>query len=307
MNEKTFKRMTAKRPSKRFSFLPVRLPSRYQVFRFLSKLKLVSEVYKNPVHPVYTDHLNELRLNVATLTTSRGKFSMSVHPTAEEHCVYWFFRSNLTGKIWYTVDNSVSYIVDVDARVQCEEFEARFHPLASPVTVKRSGMVTLCLHEDFKPFALPRGDVIEQKPFEVKTHTFNCNLLNARLGLSEKQCCSERSEIDSVVDEIISHLKVKAGQYLQENAAEINQRITGVPYDGEMTYKGQTLAPNILCRRCGFPVFTSSLPERGYRYQCLRCDEDFYGIEVERVDPEKYNEVMKYCREELYALTQQEK
>lgn len=33
------------------------------------------------------------------------------------------------------------------------------------------------------------------------------------------------------------------------------------------------------CRRCGAPLFLSSIPE--YKYQCFECDEDFYGFEQE--------------------------
>lgn len=35
-----------------------------------------------------------------------------------------------------------------------------------------------------------------------------------------------------------------------------------------------------VCRRCGSPVYESELKERGYRYQCLECDEDLFGFEV---------------------------
>ena len=39
---------------------------------------------------------------------------------------------------------------------------------------------------------------------------------------------------------------------------------------------------DMICRRCGRPVYPSDIPE--YSYQCFHCDEDFYSIEVEEQD-----------------------
>ena len=39
---------------------------------------------------------------------------------------------------------------------------------------------------------------------------------------------------------------------------------------------------DMICRRCGRPVYDSDNPE--YRYPCFHCDEDFYSIEVEEQD-----------------------
>ena len=33
---------------------------------------------------------------------------------------------------------------------------------------------------------------------------------------------------------------------------------------------------DMICRRCGRPVYDSDNPE--YRYQCFHCDEDFYSF-----------------------------
>lgn len=39
---------------------------------------------------------------------------------------------------------------------------------------------------------------------------------------------------------------------------------------------------DMICRRCGGPVYESDSSE--YRYQCFGCDEDFYSFEVEEQD-----------------------
>lgn len=39
---------------------------------------------------------------------------------------------------------------------------------------------------------------------------------------------------------------------------------------------------DMVCRRCGSPVYESDIPE--YRYQCFGCDEDFYSFEVKEQD-----------------------
>lgn len=36
---------------------------------------------------------------------------------------------------------------------------------------------------------------------------------------------------------------------------------------------------DMVCRRCGSPVYESDNPE--YRYQCFGCDEDFYSFEID--------------------------
>ncbi len=39
---------------------------------------------------------------------------------------------------------------------------------------------------------------------------------------------------------------------------------------------------DMVCRRCGYPVYGSDNPE--YTYQCFHCDEDLYSFEVTEQD-----------------------
>ena len=39
---------------------------------------------------------------------------------------------------------------------------------------------------------------------------------------------------------------------------------------------------DMVCRRCGHPVYESDIP--GYSYQCFHCDEDLYSFEVTEQD-----------------------
>ena len=39
---------------------------------------------------------------------------------------------------------------------------------------------------------------------------------------------------------------------------------------------------DMICRRCGSPVYESDNPE--YSYQCFYCDEDLYSFEAEEQD-----------------------
>lgn len=39
---------------------------------------------------------------------------------------------------------------------------------------------------------------------------------------------------------------------------------------------------DMICRRCGQPVYESENPE--YSYQCFHCDEDLYSFEAEEQD-----------------------
>lgn len=53
--------------------------------------------------------------------------------------------------------------------------------------------------------------------------------------------------------------------------------MSGIFYEGRW-YENT----DMICRRCGSPVYDSDNPE--YRYQCFGCDEDFYSFEVEEQD-----------------------
>lgn len=39
---------------------------------------------------------------------------------------------------------------------------------------------------------------------------------------------------------------------------------------------------DMVCRRCGHPVYESDIPE--YSYQCFHCDEDLYSFEATEQD-----------------------
>lgn len=41
----------------------------------------------------------------------------------------------------------------------------------------------------------------------------------------------------------------------------------------------------VFCPHCGGPLIPSEIPD--YVWQCIDCDEDFYGIEVVRKNIEK--------------------
>lgn len=51
-------------------------------------------------------------------------------------------------------------------------------------------------------------------------------------------------------------------------------------------YVIKNITPNIRCNRCGSICLKSEA--KGYKYQCMYCDEDLYSIETH--ESEKYNE-----------------
>ena len=58
------------------------------------------------------------------------------------------------------------------------------------------------------------------------------------------------------------------------------ERFNVVRYPKTFAYVIEHEAPNIRCNRCGCPVLKSDVPERGYVYQCMACDEDLFTIET---------------------------
>lgn len=295
MNRKTYCKMTHRSPLRRFKLFKQKYLTKHFWYSLLAKIKLVREVKDFHSESVINiDLLNKVRLVKDKIVTDRGVFNLSYFGSASRHISKWWYESLFRHKRLYTVCDEEKLYIEVEARSECEEFKAHIDPITTVTINRRSPRVSTLPPQ--KPFRLGEDPL---KPLEVKTIT--ADFMNTRLGVKVTLNDTMAESVEALVKEAVMRAKTQMQNYIEDNTAQINERLVGVKNDGQfMTKEGQPLLPNCLCAKCGRPVFKSSLSE--YTAQCLFCDEDLYSIEVRKVDPEKYKEVYEYVKYELLDI-----
>lgn len=97
----------------------------------------------------------------------------------------------------------------------------------------------------------------------------------------------------TTAEEVISESYRVLGNSLRSRVTEINEILTGVKNDGNLTSPlGCPLADNLVCRECGYPVF--AVPTSAYIYDCIHHGEIDYP-RVDKVDPKTYEEILANC------------
>lgn len=294
MNNKTYHRMTQKRSLRGLRLFKQKYLTRDRFYAFLAKIKLVREVKYFHSEPVINiDLLNRVRLVEDKIVTDRGVFNLSYFGSASRLISKWWYESLFRHKRLYTVCDEEKLYIEVEARSECEEFKAHIDPLTVVQVSRRNPRVSILPQ---KPLRLGEDPM---KPVKVKSIT--ADFMNTRLGVKVTLNDTMAESVEALVKEAVMRAKTQMQNYIEDNTAQINERLVGVKNDGQfMTKEGQPLLPNCLCAKCGRPVFKSSLSE--YTAQCLFCDEDLYSIEVRRVDPKKYEEVYEYVKYELLDI-----
>lgn len=142
----------------------------------------------------------------------------------------------------------------------------------------------------------------------VKKEKFLSPTLNDKYGIECYTCdfskCRYALEFSiapdalrNTAEEVISKSYKVLGDSLTSKIPEINKMLTGAENDGNLTSpKKCPLADNLVCRKCGFPVFAT--PTGRYIYECIHHGEIEYR-DVDRVDPKKYEGILTNCMFEL--------
>ena len=295
MNSKTYHKMTHRSPLRRFKLFKQKYLTKHFWYALLAKIKLVREVKDFHSEPVINiDLLNKVQLVEDKIVTDRGVFNLSYFGSASRHISKWWYESLFRHKRLYTVYDEEKLYIQVEARSECEEFKAHIDPITTVTINRRSPRVSILPPQ--KPFRLGEDPL---KPIEVKTVT--ADFMNTRLGVKVTLDETMMKSIEELVKEAVMRAKTQMQNYIEDNYAQINERLVGVKNDGQfMTKEGNSLLPNCLCGKCGRPVFKSALED--YTAQCLFCDEDLYSIEIRKVDPEKYKEAYEYSKYELLEI-----
>ena len=295
MNSKTYHKMTHRSPLRRFKLFKQKYLTQHFWYALLAKIKFVREVKDFHSEPVINiDLLNKVRLVEDKIVTDRGVFNLSYFGSASRHISKWWYESLFRHKRLYTVCDEEKLYITVEARSECEEFKAHIDPITTVTINRRSPRVSILPPQ--KPLRLSEDPM---KPIEVKTVT--ADFMNTRLGVRVTLDETMMKSIEELVKEAVMRAKTQMQNYIEDNYAQINERLVGVKNDGQfMTEEGNPLLPNCLCGKCGRPVFKSALKD--YTAQCLFCDEDLYSIEIRKVDPEKYKEAYEYSKYELLEI-----
>lgn len=226
------------------------------------------------------------------IVTDRYIFSVSyVLRKIETVHEYWFQFKNGGRRIFICEDyhhceGRVSY------RAELKAFYCHFSP-KHRMWVDHTRPTAQFLVENMEAF-----DSLETRatrPIEVKTH--RCDFSQCRYAFEFSYDLDTNKDMSS---EVISQSYRVLGNQLRSKQTEINKILTGADYDGEMmSHKNMPLCDNILCVKCGLPVFAST--EGKYMFECLN-HGNLNVEDVRRVDPVTYEDTMRYCMDYLEAL-----
>ena len=291
MKNKTYNRMTKKRPLRGFKLFKQKYLTKQRLYAVLAKFHLVREVKDFPSEP-YTknDTLNKVNTLDDRVITDRGKFLLSYRAIGLTHTNNWWYESLFKKKRLYTIKEDISYYLSVEVHADCESFLVKVNPYTESFVFRGNPYITV-------PKVFDITHPLEEG--EASVERLKCDFFNARLATAVSMVVYSEEEIEDMVRNLVNVATTRLHDYIEGNPAEINKRIVGVEFDGAFhTPEGKPLMPNCICRRCGRPVFESST--EGYKAQCLFCDEDIYGFEYITVDPAQYEEIYNFNKYLLY-------
>ena len=232
---------------------------------------------------------NSVVHSLPDLKSNRFVFSVSyILLKVERKYEYWFETKK--GKRIFTVDESHHVEHRVSYRADLKAFFAHFSPKQRMWVYRNSPVVEILEVDSF--LELP----FFTEPVKVKTH--RCDFSQCRFAF-DFAFAPELSH-NGMTSEVISQSYRALEVQLTSKVLEINKILTGADYDGEMmSPKKMPLSNNLLCQKCGLPVFASA--ENKYQFECLRHGElDHSG--VMKVDPVEYQQVLGYTSDVLEDL-----
>lgn len=224
-------------------------------------------------------------------TSDRFIFSVS-YILRKFEFVYEYWFETKKGKRIFIVEDTRHVEERVSYRAELKAFLAHFSPRQRMWVYSTSPVVQVF---DSKGYFqdLSKGIVSQ---FKVNTH--QCDFSQCRYAF-EFSYAPEMNKLGRPY-EVISESYRVFGNQLTSKIPEINKILTGADYDGEMmSPKKMPLCENILCSKCGLPVFASS--EDKYKFECLKHGE-LEVFNVRRVDPFNYEGVLENTLEILEDL-----
>lgn len=230
--------------------------------------------------------------SVPDINSDRFVFSVSyILRKIESTHEYWFETNK--GKRIFTVDESHHVEHRISYRAELESFYAHFSPKQRMWVHKNAPIVDLFEEIPVRPTL---SDDIYARQVMAKLH--RCDFQQCRYAFDF--CYAPDTRTNRMPSEAISESYRALGVQLTSKVTEINKVLTGADYDGEMmSPKNMPLSENIICRKCGLPVFASAKDK--YQFECLVHGEIDYH-DIARVDPVHYKNVLENTTEILEDL-----
>lgn len=258
-----------------------------KLFKLLAKLDLVVEHKKDYVN--FLD--NSEPISAPDIKSDRYIFSVS-YINRKVECVHEYWFETKKGRhlldMWdeKMVESHISY------RAELKAFFAHFSPRQRMWVYSHYPRVVLQL-DDPVPYAYDPSHL--EKIHYVEHY---CNFKDCRYAFEFRYAQPHNSETPA---EVISESYRAFSNGMPSKVTEINKILTGVDYDGELMSPDKTpLSENLLCRKCGLPVFASA--KRKYEFWCIKHGELEYK-DVARVDPIQYRDVLDNTMDILEDLT----
>ena len=219
--------------------------------------------------------------SLPNLSTKRFIFSVSyVLLQIERKYEYWFETKK--GNRIFTVDESHHVEHRVSYRADLKAFFAHFSPKHRMWVYKNAPIVNF--FEDTKVYS----DFSDPNVRQVETKTHHCDFSKCRFAF-DFAYAPELNHI-GMSSEVISQSYRALEVQLTSKVSEINKVLTGANYDGEMMSPDKTpLCENLLCNKCGLPVFASA--KNKYSFLCLKHGELDYNS-LDKVDQILYRNVL---------------
>ena len=295
MKENTYHRMTRRSPLRGLKLFKHKYLTKHRFYALLASLKLVREVKRDidiPYNSYEDDYFNGVKID-APIITERGRFHVSHIASVNIVVHHHWYESLKKHKVLYNVCNEEYYVVKVAVQAECESFLVKINPFSSYV-VNRNNPRMVYIHKPVMPHLGNPNDM-------VKYNTITCDFLNARMKVGMENTVSDFKYCITAVNELLEITRRRLKEYIEGNPEEINEKLTGIKFDGEFRTKdGNRLIPNILCRKCGLPVFDTPT---GYIAQCANHNCGYlHPNEVKKVDPKYYEMVYEQNKEVLHML-----
>lgn len=306
MTEKTFRKMTKKRPVRRQIALLRRKVRKYLnkdwLFNLLAKMHLVRKIDNIEGVFMHKDGLAKITA-CPRIVTDRAKYDVTYYAMATEIIKHLWYESRIFKKNgkplrYHTVfDGSYAIDISVTIRAECAEFEIRKSIKEEPFVVNRS-VRRICVLDPYE-IHKPSGDMpISQS--SLKYNYRDIDLSKVRMGTTLKKRFAKEPFSQDLVDSVVQEACALLRNEIERSAEEINYRLIGIENDGEpTTERDERLIHGYICQRCGLPVFKSKASPHG-EIRCLICG---YQDRKEMMPVgEEYDYILKEQADTLYKL-----
>ena len=217
------------------------------------------------------------------IKSDRFVFSTSYILSEVEFISNYWFETKLGKRILTMYENSHKEL-RVSYRAELESFFCHFSHKIRTWVHRHSPRVVMSVNQSFGFDSNGRA----------KFRYHDCDFSQCRYAF---EMTLAKDSLNNSLEEVLNESHRVFGNSLTSKIPEINKTLTGVENDGNLTSPSNCpLCDNLVCRKCGYPVFAT--PEGRHTYECIHHGKLEY-FDVDRVDPVRYDSIYNNCLTEL--------